>query len=289
MSTSTSDGPAKFPSYLLGEQQSPTVENVDLYIAVKNGRPQSEIVKLLQLGGNPNYFHQRDENRNALHVACEKGDLSLVQLLVDNGADVDAKVLPSHNIPLHIAVIAQSEEIVAYLIEKGSSVNAANGYGNTPLHEAARLSHPGLLRFLMSKGADINAANHRGSTPLHHLCYGPSHSSSSSSSSSSSMNQLECLRRLLDAGALVDAKDRDGVTPLHVCAQNGFIDGAQRLLHAGADARAKDNTGRSAMDIAGFHRQSAFTKWFDDAVEREGPESAEGAGVSSRSESKMSS
>ena len=53
-------------------------------------------------------------------------------------------------------------------------------------------------------------------------------------------------RLLIDAGADVNAKDVDGMTPLHVC-QNADV--AKLLIDAGADVNAKNNDGNTPLDI----------------------------------------
>ena len=55
---------------------------------------------------------------------------------------------------------------------------------------------------------------------------------------------------LIAAGANPNAKDIDGVTPLHMAAFARNAENAHLLLEAGADPKAKDKAGRDVLAIA---------------------------------------
>ena len=46
-------------------------------------------------------------------------------------------------------------------------------------------------------------------------------------------------KRLINGGADIDEKDKDGATPLHYAAANGHTETALALIKAGADIHAK--------------------------------------------------
>ncbi|XP_061182605.1 uncharacterized protein LOC133190936 [Saccostrea echinata] len=70
--------------------------------------------------------------------------------------------------------------------------------GSTLLHTAAYYGHKNAIRELLRLRMDINVRDYKGATPLHRS------------------KNTEIMELLLDAGALVDAEDVEGNTPLHV-------------------------------------------------------------------------
>jgi ankyrin repeat protein len=55
---------------------------------------------------------------------------------------------------------------------------------------------------------------------------------------------------LLSAGAEVDARTQAGKTPLHIAAAIGTPDNIAALLEAGASGSAKDKSGKTPFDLA---------------------------------------
>jgi len=95
-----------------------------------------------------------------IHAAAFKGNLEAVKLLVENGADVNAKG-PGDSTPLlfaatmsHVKVKgADYEGLVRFLIESGADVNAPNSLGYPPLHFAKNKTVVELLKKAGAKGA----------------------------------------------------------------------------------------------------------------------------------------
>lgn len=82
---------------------------------------------------NPDSLNERDVSYSTpLHEAVEKGNIPLVELLIDLGADVHA-VTESFVTPLHIACGFDYIAIAQILIEKGASIDALDGFRHTPL------------------------------------------------------------------------------------------------------------------------------------------------------------
>ena len=103
----------------------------------------------------------------ALGLASFFGHLSLVKLLLDKGANPN---IASNNqfkvAPIHSACAISNYEIAKLLIQHGADVDAKQMQGNTPLHSAAHNGQTTLATLLLDNGADINARNDKGETPL---------------------------------------------------------------------------------------------------------------------------
>lgn len=87
---------------------------------------------------------------------------------LERGLDVDARDKDHGKTALHWACWSNHRPAVAHLLlEHGADINAKAGWqDNTPLHEAARNTNVVMVRFLLDAGADVNARNRAGRTPL---------------------------------------------------------------------------------------------------------------------------
>jgi uncharacterized protein len=104
----------------------------------------------------------------ALHLAAFMGHPAATRLLLERGADPDA-VATSAQIgpvqPLHSAAATRELECARLLVEHGADVNARQAGGYTPLHEAAGNGDVELARLLLGAGADSRARKDDGQTP----------------------------------------------------------------------------------------------------------------------------
>jgi ankyrin repeat protein len=166
----------------------------------------------------------------ALMHAAASGTVTIMQMLVDAGADVNAKNSRAAT-ALHWA--AGDEAKVKLLLLNGAAVNARTVEGRTPLYAAATM--PGgtaSVRHLLEAGADVNAATLIGATPLFPAV-----------NVSAEMTKL-----LLDKGADANRATLSGVTPILFTRDAAVV---QLLLGHGADVHARSKVGETAlMDAA---------------------------------------
>ena len=167
-----------------------------------------------------------------LHHAAGFGAIETMALLLERGADVNAKNRRGSS-PLHWAVHDQAK--VRLLLSRGATVNMRQNEGRTPLFLAASLANSSTLRVLLEKGADPNIASANGVTPL---------------MAAAARGNAEMLRLLLDAEAMVDAKSGAGETALMLAAGDGDSAAVALLLARGADARARSKRNETALGNA---------------------------------------
>lgn len=86
---------------------------------------------------------------------------------------------------------------------------------------------------------NANIINNYGSTPLHYAC----------------ISQRETVvRRLIEVGADIDARDKSGRTPLMIACKNCKLEIVDILLDNGANVHLEDDKGNTAVLVA-CHRQ----------------------------------
>lgn len=186
------------------------------------------------LAADPQLLSARDPaGSTLLHHAVGLGTIETVQLLLDKGADINAKNRRSA-MPLHWAV--HDEASVRLLLSRGAQINARQIEGRTPLYQAAVLGG-GLhvVRLLLEKGADPTVASMVGQTPL---------------AVASLRGDVPAMLLLIEKGANVNAKNGAGETPLMFAATSGTARAVQALLENGADATIKSKRSETALGNA---------------------------------------
>lgn len=120
-------------------------------------------------------------DKTPLHIAAEKGLLKIVEMLVDAGADVNAKELVDEKMPeyssdgrsvLHMAVKEGHIETVTYLLQHDADIYATDKHGHTVLHYAAAYGHPEFVEAFLDLGLDIEIKDNLKRTALYHAIHG---------------------------------------------------------------------------------------------------------------------
>lgn len=173
----------------------------------------------------------------ALDRAVSRGNLDVVKLLIDHGADVNAAGGLDRNTPLILAAISGEAEIISLLCLKGAHADTQNARGRTPLQLAVAQGYAAATQALLAAGAKVSSRSDSDDTSaldLATICGG----------------LVGILRAILEHGADVNDTGATGKTALHFATAAGNVDAIQLLCLHGADVDKLDGTGRSALDIA---------------------------------------
>ncbi|MGB7065806.1 MAG: ankyrin repeat domain-containing protein, partial [Syntrophobacteria bacterium] len=119
----------------------------------------------LQARMDPNVTDEK--GNTALIVAAKDGQLEIVEMLLDKGADIEGRDAKFGGTPLIWAAIRGQTETVKLLLGKGADINGVeekNGMSATIL--AAIKGNNKIIGILLESGADVNGGDKDGRTPL---------------------------------------------------------------------------------------------------------------------------
>lgn len=179
-----------------------------------------------------------------LHVACDKGNKEIVEVLINAGAD-DTLLNVKGMTPAHLVVSLRKfgkeleEEDRISILELLKNVDVPSNEGKTPLMVAQSLDYNASLsvtQTLIDKGVDVNHVDNDGNTAL-------------------ILNTKECcnkdvVKELVKAGADVNALDKHGNSALYYALTSGNQEAARFMIKKGADYNHANNNGVTPMQVA---------------------------------------
>ena len=220
----------------------------------------------------------------ALSHAAYLAEFQIVKMLIDNGADVNAKEEEYGTTALMSAIDrGRSEQriaIVTLLIERGADVNAkSKTLEQTPLIHAAQYNQKTITKILIDNGADVSGKDKNWKTPLDYaakmghkeiVAILRKHDAKESEDfilvqntkankaliDAARSGNLQEVKQHLEKGADVNAKDKSFQwTLLQWAISRGHKEVAKLLISKGADVNTMDGNGHTPL-----HRTAQFSR-----------------------------
>lgn len=208
-----------------------------LHVAATIGTPPDLQLILNHYNNVVNYKNKDD--KTALHAACQFARSANVQVLVENGADVNA-IKRADWTPLMLACAktkrGESVRIVVVLFENGALPNLVNKDGWSALHLAARDGCGELFRVLVVNGCDLDAVTKNGRTVLHIAAL---------------HGNREIVQEILtQKPCSVNVKDNCGNTVLHEAVLGGHVELCKLLIEHGGEVGDKNLVSYGVLHMA---------------------------------------
>ncbi|XP_059176241.1 putative ankyrin repeat protein RF_0381 [Physella acuta] len=168
--------------------------------------------------------------QTVLHIAADRGSVSLVKLLTQAGADVN---MTDGNKSTALQIGLHNTNIVEILLQAGADPNVFNKHGETLLLHAVT-SDQGfpLISLLVQSNSNVNIQNKRGQTPLMLAV---------------EQGNIEIINILLKHGAKAIYKTNLGLAALQHAISKRSVKSLESLILAGADINVRNTKGETFL------------------------------------------
>ena len=151
------------------QPEPPTVKAPD--ISIHEAAAEGNIEAVIQHLANGVDVNAKSEDKDGnggtpLCYAAWHGRKEIAELLIVEGADVNAAAIFDRYTPLHYAASSGHTEIAELLIDAGADLEAKNPAVGTPLLFAVLQGHKEVVELLIAEGADVNAKDIADRTPV---------------------------------------------------------------------------------------------------------------------------
>lgn len=171
-----------------------------------------------------------------LFMACYRGHKDIVELLLDNGADIHARTKSGVS-ALCIACTDRKRDLVELLLDRGADANTITNNGVSVLYTAAANGYRDIVELLIDRGANINTIADNGVSPLLASCYN---------------GHKDVAELLIDKGADIDIK-LQGMNLLCVACMQGQRNVVELLIDKGLDVNFTTDNGVNALYTACYN------------------------------------
>ncbi|CZT16853.1 uncharacterized protein RCC_02688 [Ramularia collo-cygni] len=200
-----------------------------------NERSMPKLKRLVQENPKAAILARNESNQTALHLAAEQGNVSMVEFLIRNDAEINAED-DYGRLPLHYAVISCSASVVRALVYRGADKTAKDDRGLSARDLCN--SSSSLMAWFLDNGPNLQLQNADGWPAL---CL------------FARRRDMTAVRTLLELGADINVKGPDKHTPLFEAAKQDHKEMLEFFLTKGADITPRNSRNDSVLCQAGWH------------------------------------
>ena len=216
-------------------------------------KSSEEIVKLLIERGA-----KLDSESGVVTWAAVRGQLVLLEWLLNHGGDVNEDFFAYGLNPLNAAIDSGNMNIAIFLIKKGADVNHIHKFtGATPLMTAAITNKTDFLKLLIENGADSSYKDKNGKTAWDYaktdkvrMIFILADKKTGPFFNAVFSGDVQAIKQKISEGFDVNTRDIAGTTALIYSASSGNIDMVKLLLSCHADVNVSDRRGINALNAA---------------------------------------
>ncbi|XP_033643083.1 histone-lysine N-methyltransferase EHMT2-like [Asterias rubens] len=206
----------------------------NVYAASSEG-DMAKVLQMLAEGFDPNYRFRSHNMESALHPAAANGNLEIIVILLQAGANIDAED-EDHKTPLMSAVESNHNDCMRYLIKHGATVQHKDDEGMTILHVAAKNGNLEAVKYITSlRKINPNSQDDGGWTPIIWAA---------------EYKIIPVVQFLIERGADSNIRDKEGNSGLHWAVFSGADDVAEIFINRHGDVHAPNVHGDTPLHIA---------------------------------------
>jgi ankyrin repeat protein len=223
------DGLTPFLAFLIDRSGAEYIASLKLFLHEKDWNEGADLAIPV---GIPNRY----VGFTALHIAAWNNWGDVLDLLIKNGANVNALVVSDNEFrgftPLLLAAEGGYEKQVRRLLEARADPSIFRPNNTSALSLAAKSGNFECVKLLFNKLNIVNVPNDEGKTPLIYACFS---------------NKLDIVRFFIEKGAEVNHQAVDGTTALMAAANLTNLGMIEELLRAGANVNLRRGNGGTAL------------------------------------------
>ncbi|KAM3838810.1 CARD- and ANK-domain containing inflammasome adapter protein-like [Vipera latastei] len=196
-------------------------------------KDESDLVQILLKNGA--FVNARDEKgQTALSYAVSQGHEKTVKVLLEGGAKVDSSIIDA-------TFNSNNQSLFKILLEYARGLSSESMV--SALFKAIGKDLHGIVAALIERGIDINVRNEEQYTPLLLAC---------------KMGKIKSAKVLIEKGASLKDKAPNLSSPLHLAVEAGASSIAQMLLQKGIDPNITAQGNQTPLHVAALYNRGAL-------------------------------